>query len=195
MTFAQRRNRLTTHFSERIPVVKRRISVQSSCSNSMMHCMLLMQPSPSDISSPFSTPSLKRETDRERERERDQNLIFISLTATAVLFLKASLENLPKYREVLRNLEMNKFFIVAANLVMTFAICLLLLLLLLLLLSLLLLLFLFFVAAAVVLLFFVASAVVVLLLLLLLLFCCCFVVFVVVVAAAAAAVVVVVLTK
>ena len=26
-TFAQRRNRLTTHFSERIPVVKRRISV------------------------------------------------------------------------------------------------------------------------------------------------------------------------
>ena len=27
MTFAQRRNRLTTHFSERIPVVKRRISV------------------------------------------------------------------------------------------------------------------------------------------------------------------------
>jgi hypothetical protein len=27
MTFAQRRNRLTTHFSEGIPVVKRRISV------------------------------------------------------------------------------------------------------------------------------------------------------------------------
>jgi len=27
MTFAQRRNRLTTHFSERIPVVKRRTSV------------------------------------------------------------------------------------------------------------------------------------------------------------------------
>jgi len=27
MTFAQGRNRLTTHFSERIPVVKRRISV------------------------------------------------------------------------------------------------------------------------------------------------------------------------
>jgi len=27
MTFAQRRNRLTTHFSERISVVKRRISV------------------------------------------------------------------------------------------------------------------------------------------------------------------------
>jgi len=27
MTFAQRRNRLTTHFSERMPVVKRRISV------------------------------------------------------------------------------------------------------------------------------------------------------------------------
>jgi hypothetical protein len=27
MTFAQRRNRLTTHFSERIPVVKRRVSV------------------------------------------------------------------------------------------------------------------------------------------------------------------------
>ena len=26
-TFAQRRNRLTTHFSERIPVVKRRLSV------------------------------------------------------------------------------------------------------------------------------------------------------------------------
>jgi len=26
MTFAQRRNRLTTHFSERIPVVKRRMS-------------------------------------------------------------------------------------------------------------------------------------------------------------------------
>ena len=27
MTFVQRRNRLTTHFSERIPVVKRRISI------------------------------------------------------------------------------------------------------------------------------------------------------------------------
>jgi len=27
MTFAQQRNCLTTHFSERIPVVKRRISV------------------------------------------------------------------------------------------------------------------------------------------------------------------------
>jgi len=27
MTFAQRRNRLTTHFSERIAVLKRRISV------------------------------------------------------------------------------------------------------------------------------------------------------------------------
>jgi len=27
MTFAQRRNRLTTHFSERIPVVKRRMTV------------------------------------------------------------------------------------------------------------------------------------------------------------------------
>jgi len=26
-TFVQRRNRLTTHFSERIPVVKRRVSV------------------------------------------------------------------------------------------------------------------------------------------------------------------------
>jgi len=29
MTFAQRRNRLTTHFSERIPVVKRRVYVLS----------------------------------------------------------------------------------------------------------------------------------------------------------------------
>jgi len=28
MTFAQRRNRLTTHFSERIPVVTRRMTVQ-----------------------------------------------------------------------------------------------------------------------------------------------------------------------
>jgi len=27
MTFAQRRNRLTTHFSERISVVKRRVTV------------------------------------------------------------------------------------------------------------------------------------------------------------------------
>ena len=27
MTFAQRRNRLTTHFSERIPVVKRRMTL------------------------------------------------------------------------------------------------------------------------------------------------------------------------
>jgi len=33
MTFAQRRNRLTTNFSERIPVVKRRIPVfQRLCS-------------------------------------------------------------------------------------------------------------------------------------------------------------------
>jgi len=32
MTFAQRRNRLTTHFSERIPVVKRLISVLASTS-------------------------------------------------------------------------------------------------------------------------------------------------------------------
>jgi len=30
MTFAQRRNRLTTHFSERIPLVKRRVSVLAS---------------------------------------------------------------------------------------------------------------------------------------------------------------------
>jgi len=30
MTFAQRRNRLTTHFSERIPVVKRRMTTSSS---------------------------------------------------------------------------------------------------------------------------------------------------------------------
>jgi len=30
MTFAQRQNRLTTHFSERIPVVKRRTSVLCS---------------------------------------------------------------------------------------------------------------------------------------------------------------------
>ena len=30
MTFAQRRNRLTTHFSDRIPVVKRRMTVQFS---------------------------------------------------------------------------------------------------------------------------------------------------------------------
>jgi len=28
MTFVQRRNRLTTHFSERIPVVKRRMTVE-----------------------------------------------------------------------------------------------------------------------------------------------------------------------
>jgi len=37
MKFAQRRNRLTTHFSERIAVVKRHISVQASiafCSSS-----------------------------------------------------------------------------------------------------------------------------------------------------------------
>jgi len=27
MTFAQQRNRVSTHFSERIPVVKRRISI------------------------------------------------------------------------------------------------------------------------------------------------------------------------
>jgi len=27
MTFAQRRNRLTTHFSERIPVVKRHMTI------------------------------------------------------------------------------------------------------------------------------------------------------------------------
>jgi len=31
MTFAQRLNRLTTRFSERIPVVKRGISVRTSC--------------------------------------------------------------------------------------------------------------------------------------------------------------------
>jgi len=29
MTFAQRRNHLTTHFSERIPVVKRHLSVDT----------------------------------------------------------------------------------------------------------------------------------------------------------------------
>jgi len=32
MTFAQRRNRLTTHFSECIPVVKRRMSVSLTVS-------------------------------------------------------------------------------------------------------------------------------------------------------------------
>jgi len=35
MTFAQRRNRLTTHFSERIPVVKRRMTVYESTTK---HC-------------------------------------------------------------------------------------------------------------------------------------------------------------
>jgi len=30
MTFVQRRNRLTTHFSERIPVVKRRKSIHQN---------------------------------------------------------------------------------------------------------------------------------------------------------------------
>jgi len=29
MTFAQRRNRLTTHFSERIPIFKRRVTVKA----------------------------------------------------------------------------------------------------------------------------------------------------------------------
>jgi len=33
MTFAQRRNRLTTHFLERIPVVKRRIHVYKTGKN------------------------------------------------------------------------------------------------------------------------------------------------------------------
>ena len=38
MTFAQRRNRLTTHFSERIPVVKRRMAVFSnSCLRIRLH--------------------------------------------------------------------------------------------------------------------------------------------------------------
>jgi len=35
MTFTQRRNRLTTHFSERVPVVKRLISVMAH----LLHCM------------------------------------------------------------------------------------------------------------------------------------------------------------
>ena len=34
MMFAQRRNRLTTHFSERIPVVKRRMAVVPSVAKS-----------------------------------------------------------------------------------------------------------------------------------------------------------------
>jgi len=38
MTFAQRRSRLTTHFSERIPVVKRRISVFAPALN--MWCVV-----------------------------------------------------------------------------------------------------------------------------------------------------------
>jgi len=37
MTFAQGRNRLTTHFSERIPVVKRHISLQSQCGDIDTH--------------------------------------------------------------------------------------------------------------------------------------------------------------
>jgi len=39
MTFEQRRNGLTTHFSERIPVVKRRMAVihdQTACSSNIL---------------------------------------------------------------------------------------------------------------------------------------------------------------
>jgi len=35
MTFAQRRNRLTTHFSESIPVVKRHLTVRGSIDSSL----------------------------------------------------------------------------------------------------------------------------------------------------------------
>jgi len=41
MRFAQRRNRLTTHLSERIPVVRRRISVWPSLSNEQILLMIL----------------------------------------------------------------------------------------------------------------------------------------------------------
>jgi len=37
MTFEQRRNRLTTHFSERIPVDKRRVSVLRPCTRARTH--------------------------------------------------------------------------------------------------------------------------------------------------------------
>jgi hypothetical protein len=47
MTFAQRRNRLTTHFSELIPVVKRRISVyvHSNVYSIFKHHMYLLRTS------------------------------------------------------------------------------------------------------------------------------------------------------
>jgi len=59
MTFAKRRNRLTTHFSERIPVVKRSISVfWYECIRHLRSCskkanMALHAPRFSDINSQF----------------------------------------------------------------------------------------------------------------------------------------------
>ena len=54
MTFAQRRNRLTTHFSERIPVVKRRVAISG---------LLVMDPE--DVRSPKSGghPELSKGTE------------------------------------------------------------------------------------------------------------------------------------
>jgi len=43
MTFAQRRNRLTTHFSERIPVVKRRMTVVSDAASECVTVTLKVQ--------------------------------------------------------------------------------------------------------------------------------------------------------
>jgi len=40
MTFALRRNRLTTHFSEGIPVIKRRISVHCATHHKILMIML-----------------------------------------------------------------------------------------------------------------------------------------------------------
>ena len=41
MTFAQRRNRITTHFSERIPVVKRRMTVYPQGCSAFTHVIRL----------------------------------------------------------------------------------------------------------------------------------------------------------
>ena len=69
MTPAQRRNRLTTHFSERIPVVNRRISVNTKVSQRNSPCSA--DPMLSDY---HLLPGLKQDLDSHIGKKMRRNL-------------------------------------------------------------------------------------------------------------------------
>jgi len=84
MTFAQRRNRLTTHFSERIPVVKRHMSVVPGVAKTCISFISISNFNISVLGS-FETSVITHQTAATRRRRPESSVItfihsFCSLT-------------------------------------------------------------------------------------------------------------------